>query len=187
MKRALIIVLALASFIILTSCTQDINSDTYSLDSVGDAQVVKYGTILDAKKVTVKADGSVGTIVGAGMGAIAGSAIGGTTRANLAGGLGGAVLGGLLGYAIQDSINTQDAMLYIVKLSDGTTLSIVQGLKDPLQVQQCVTLLIGAGDRARLLPDPDCQAKKQPTPSPATAPTAETTTVTTTIVKQNTV
>ncbi len=113
---ALILTLALT----LTSCARNLNNNVYT-EGATDG-IVYEGTIISARPVTVKASDKLGEKPGIGAlgggigGAIAGSELG-KGKGSTAGGVGGALAGAILGSLIEDRLNTQQGMEYLVKLS----------------------------------------------------------------------
>lgn len=141
------------SCLTVAACTPNISASNYQVDTIGRAQTIRYGKIMQVNVVQVASDSGVGTLAGAAAGATAGSFIGGNSRVNLLGGIGGAVLGGLAGSAIEGKSSGQQALQYIVKLENGQSLSVVQGLDNPLRVGQRVMVLSGTGASDRVVAD----------------------------------
>lgn len=139
----------------LAACSTSFDSDTYSDSSAGRAQAVRYGTIVEATAVKIQGETQkgAGTLAGAAIGAILGSTIGGGSTANALGGVGGAVAGGVAGNAAGKAIGTQDGMRYIIKLDDGSAISIVQAPQPNLPIGTRVMILTGSNGHDRILPD----------------------------------
>lgn len=136
----------------LVGCGPNISASNYQAETIGRAQTVRYGTIVQAQLVQVASNNGVGTLAGVAAGATAGSMIGGSSRANILGGLAGAVVGGVAGNAIEGKIEGQQGMQYIVKLDHHAgTLSVVQGIDNPLHVGQRVMILSGSGANDRVV------------------------------------
>lgn len=151
MKRVMIFLSVICLAISLTACNNDISPNDYDSANAGVVSKVEPGVILVKREVTVTSKSAVGDVAGGAIGGIAGSAIGGG-RGALLGIVAGAVAGGIIGHHVADAVNRQKALEYIVKLHDGSTVSIVQGLETQLYVGQKVLLIYGA--RSRLIPDP---------------------------------
>lgn len=110
----------------LTACAPNISPDTVSASEANDVQSAVEGIIVSKRVVTVKGDSNLlGTGVGAVAGGIAGSALGGG-RGKLLTTLGGAVVGGAAGNLIEDKMQTQQGIEYVVKLTQeqGPTTTI---------------------------------------------------------------
>ncbi|MBL4647930.1 MAG: glycine zipper 2TM domain-containing protein [Gammaproteobacteria bacterium] len=122
---------------LFSACAPDISSNSYSMGAVGTEQV-EQGVILQVSHVNINANQGIGGGAGAALGATAGSAIGGDTRANIIGGIAGALIGGIIGNEIDKGVNSQGGLRYIIKLSSGRTVSIVQGMENPLRAGQRV-------------------------------------------------
>jgi len=143
--------LSVTVLISLSACTPNINADHYTVSQAGQASRVETGTIVSKQLVQVSGDDNlVGTAAGAGLGAVAGSTIGGGTRSNVAGAIGGAIVGGLLGREVQKHVTSQTGVEYIVKLTNGQTISVVQGQSPTLYVGQKVQVLFGS--KVRVVP-----------------------------------
>ena len=125
MKRKLLLVSILTSALLgLSACAPNISPDTVSASNANDVQTAVEGVIVSKRTVTVKGDSNLlGTGIGALAGGVAGSTIGGGKGALLAT-IGGAVLGGAAGNAVEDKLQTQQGIEYVVRLAQqrsGTT------------------------------------------------------------------
>ena len=153
MKSVMKIGLVAVAVILLAGCTPNISPNNYSAYNAGQSQRVQYGTVKNVQPVNVRGNnGGVGTLIGGATGAVAGSAIGGGTRANILGGIGGAVIGGLLGNVVGSHVGNQTGFQYIVRLNNGRSIAVVQGMDPMLHMGQHVMVLQGGGQRTRILP-----------------------------------
>ncbi|MGH8278366.1 MAG: glycine zipper 2TM domain-containing protein [Gammaproteobacteria bacterium] len=121
---------------------------TYGGSATRTEQQVSYGTVvsLAAAQITPgQTENAVATGVGAVAGGIAGSAAGGG-RGQALTTLAGAVLGGLAGNAIDKKAGTAQAVTITVKLDDGKTVAITQGV-DP-------NVIFKVGERVQILRNP---------------------------------
>ena len=87
------------SLLVLAGCAnQSASSSVYTYGQAQQEQIVRYGTVVSVRSVTIQNDKSsgVGGISGAALGGVAGSTIGGGKGQILAA-IGGALLGGLAG------------------------------------------------------------------------------------------
>ncbi len=114
-------ILALTLALVLTSCAKQIGGSTYvSSASTG---IVYEGMIISARPVTIKDSDKLGEKPGVGMlgggvlGGIGGSNIG-KGKGSSAAAVGGALAGAVVGAMIEDQLNTQQGMEYIVRLSE---------------------------------------------------------------------
>lgn len=127
MKKIVLSALLAALSITLVACAPNISPDTISASNANQVQTALEGVIISKRPVTVKGDSNLlGTGLGAVAGGLAGSTVGGGKGKALAT-LGGAVLGGAAGNVIQDKMETQQGIEYIVKLTQeegpSTTIS----------------------------------------------------------------
>lgn len=155
MKKILTLVTLLCLSLVLAGCNDDLDSDQYDSANIGEAQTVRYGVIAQVLPVTVQNQGSstIGMLGGAALGAVLGSTIGGGNTANAVGGIAGGLVGGTAGNAVGKSVGKQTGTQYIVKVDDGSTLSVVQGITPALTVGQRVMILTGSDARDRVIAD----------------------------------
>lgn len=134
--------------ILFSSCTPNIDPNSYSVGSVGRANRVAKGTIINVRQVNIQGTSGLGASSGAAAGGVAGSAIGGNdVRLNIIGAVGGAVAGGLAGGALEEGATKQLGIEYIIECQNGALLTVVQGDEDPLEVGQDVFVLYGGRTR----------------------------------------
>ncbi len=143
--------LALAALFTLGACTADISPDDYYASSAGTVNTAKPCTVVSIRPVTVRSnDNNAGTLFGAAAGGVAGSTIGGGDTAHVLGAIGGALVGGIAGDAAQAELSKQTGFEYIVKLDNGTMVTVVQGNETIIQPgQRCFVLY---GRQARVIP-----------------------------------
>ena len=146
MKRSVWLVLCFLLF----SCAADINDDSYGYASVGGVNGVGQGVIVDVRPVRIQGDSQAGSLVGGLAGGAAASTIG-RGRGSVLASVGGALLGAFIGGVTQKELSRQEALQYIVRLSDGNLITVIQGMKNRLAVGQRVFVLYG--DETRLIPD----------------------------------
>lgn len=145
MKKAVLVFLFL-----FTGCAQDINSDSYQMSSVGSADAVGQGVIVDVRTVKIQGRTSDGTLIGGVAGGVAASTIGRGSGSILAS-VGGALAGAFIGGITQRELSEQQALQYIVRLSDGNMITVIQGMKNRLAIGQKVLVLYGK--QTHLVPD----------------------------------
>lgn len=137
-------------YLLLIACARDINSDSYQMSSVGSADQVGQGVIVDVRTVTIQGQNSGGALIGGVAGGVAGSTIGrgsGSVLASVGGALAGAFIGGLT----QKELSEQKALQYIVRLANGNMITVIQGMNNRLAVGQRVFVLYGR--ETHLIPD----------------------------------
>jgi outer membrane lipoprotein SlyB len=149
-KYVILVVLSIMSGF-MTGCAQNVSPHTYEACEAGVASEVISGVIIGKRAVKIDASGDMGGLAGAGVGGAAGSAIGGGRRANVAGVIGGAVIGGVVGRSVDKAINTHRAFEYIIRLQNGSTISIAQVQEMEFVVGQPVLIIYGA--MTRIVPD----------------------------------
>ena len=130
----------------LVSCAQDINNDSYQLSSVGEASRVEKGVIVDVREVRIQGNSQAGTLTGGLAGGVAASTIG-RGRGSVLASVGGALLGAFVGGLTQKELTEQRAFQYIVRLTNGEMITVIQGVKNPLSVGQRVFVLYGPETR----------------------------------------
>ena len=104
---------------------------SYSGNEARRGAVTRTGTVLAIAPVTINDNNSgIGSLAGAGLGALAaGTNIGGGNGAIAAGVVGG-LIGLVAGNAIESQMNTHNAARITIRLDNGVTTSLVQGM-DP--------------------------------------------------------
>ncbi len=157
-----ILVISLTAML-LNSCYNNYGADSYAGNSVGQAQIVRMGVIAQVQKVAIQDESNqgIGSLAGIAVGAILGSRIGGGGTANALGGIAGGLAGGAAGHAAGKAIGQQQGLRYIVKLSNGGALSVVQGPEPAFTVGQRVIVLTGSNGRDRVIADNNPPANAQ--------------------------
>ena len=143
MKKLFFVVM---TCLVAVGCAADINDNAYKLSSVGQASAVAQGVIVDVRTVSIQGSSGTGSV----LGGVAASTIGrgaGSVLASVGGALAGAFIGGIT----QNELTKQQALQYIVRLTDGDMINVIQGLNNPLSVGQKVFVLYGK--ETRLIPD----------------------------------
>ena len=134
----------------IVSCAEDINDNSYRMASVGEANRVGQGVIISVRPVQIQGDSQAGALTGGLAGGVAASTIGRGSGSVLAS-VGGALLGAFVGGLTQKELEEQQALQYIVRLTDGNMITVIQGMKNRLEVGQRVFVLYG--QETRLIPD----------------------------------
>jgi len=157
-------VIAIATTTALSGCVQT-SPNVYDPYSVGQAAYTETGVVTASRQVEIASAGGtgIGATVGALAGGIAGSQIGPSRRnrfgrryrrggaVSALGALGGALVGGLIGAAIERDVTREIATEYVVKLDDGTLITVVQGSQS-IGLGQRVFVQIPDRGRARIVP-----------------------------------
>ena len=152
-------------FLMLGGCSGNYSPDTYATRAVQQANKVEQGTIVGARQVDVRADGTAGAAAGAAAGGVAGSQIGQGSVAGTFGAIGGGLVGGLLGSAAERAAGDAKATEYIVRKGNGELLSVTQKDTFPLALGQKV--LVITGNQARIVPDYTISGDPSPAPHAA--------------------
>ena len=135
----------------LGACTADIGANDYYASSANTVTATKACTVVSLRPVTVKSnDNNAGTLFGAAAGGVAGSSIGGGDTAHILGAIGGALVGGIAGDAAQAGLSKQTGYEYIVRLDNGSLVTVVQG--NDVYIQPGQRCLVIYGRQARVIP-----------------------------------
>lgn len=155
--QSLSILLLSLTAILNTNCTRQISPNVYSANSIGEASRTYSGTIVGMRTVEVQdkerlEENGLGLMGGAVAGGLAGSFMGKGMGQVAATGL-GAVLGATGGALLEKEVKKQSAFEYIVRLKDGSALTVVQGMENPLNIGQKVLVIVSNHGRSRVIPD----------------------------------
>ena len=139
--------LALSTVMWLTGCARpSASANVYSYSQTQRDQIVRNGTVINVRPITIQSDQTSGggAIAGGALGGVAGSAVGGGTGRTMAI-IGGALLGALAGNAVEDSLGKKDGLEISVRLDNGETRVIAQEADLPILMNQRVQVISGAG------------------------------------------
>ena len=149
--KKLFALLTLPVLAVLNACTSDISANDYYASNANTVSTTKPCTVVSLRPVTVRSnDNNAGTLFGAAAGGVAGSAIGNGTTAPILGAIGGARLGGIAGDAAQGQLSKQTGYEYIVRLDNGSMVTVVQG--NDVYIQPGQRCLVIYGRQARVIP-----------------------------------
>ncbi len=137
---------------LISGCANTIDPSTYSVGAVGQVNRSVSGTVISARTIRIDANTGTGGAVGGMTGAVAGSGIGGSTRANAVGAIGGAVVGAVIGNALEHGNSQRDGMEYVITTTNGTLMTIAQGMEPTFKEGDKVIILYGSP--ARVIKDP---------------------------------
>lgn len=145
--RVLGLAVLTASLSVLAGCAnQSASGSTYTYGQAQQEQIVRYGTVVSVRPVTIQQDRSsgVGAAGGAALGGVAGSTIGGGSGQILTS-IGGALLGGLAGNAVENQMAKTSGLEITVRLDNGETRVVAQADDIALSSGQRVQLISGGG------------------------------------------
>ncbi len=149
MNKLLLVIMA--ATILLGGCARNISPNTYQAAEAGVVSKVVSGVIIGKREVNIDANSGAGGMAGVAAGATGGSAIGGGARSNIVGAIGGAVIGGVIGNAADKAVNRHKGFEYIIRLDNGSIISIAQTNDIQFEVKQRVLVVYGA--MTRIVPD----------------------------------
>lgn len=137
------------------ACTPTTTGDIVSSNQAQVAQSVSFGTVIDARAVTVQANqggpGAVtGTLAGGLLGGLVGNEIGGGRGRDIATVV-GATAGAAAGNRAADRLGTRQSVEWTVRLESGQTISVVQS-EPTFSVGQRVQVVQSASGVTRLQP-----------------------------------
>jgi outer membrane lipoprotein SlyB len=143
--------------IIASGCAKDLSPDSYTAGQAGEVSQTYRGRILNVRQVTIEGSDSLGgNVVGAGLGAIGGGVLGnmiGQGKGRVLSTAAGAALGGLGGAYAEKKLKQQKGLEYIVKLDNGQTITLVQGVSPAFSVGQTVFVHVSSNGRSRITAD----------------------------------
>lgn len=144
--------LTLLCSLLLAGCANDYSGNSYDGAAVGEVSRTDAGTIISVRKIKINPDTKdlgAGALLGGTAGALAGSMFG-KGKGNLLAAGTGAVLGGVAGNAIQN--RSQDGFEYTIRLDNGATVTVTQGVSPTLSVGQRVMVINSNKGRGRVVP-----------------------------------
>lgn len=137
---------------LLAGCSKDYSGDTYESRSVGEVSRTDKGVVTSMRKIKIESEEGpgAGALLGGVGGALAGSMFG-KGGGKVLGAAAGAVLGGVAGNAIQN--RSKDGYEYAVKLDNGSTVTVTQGVDPKISVGQRVLVVNSNKGRSRVVPE----------------------------------
>ena len=139
--------LILSAVVLVSGCAKpSASANVYTYNQAQRDQVMRNGTVVNVRPITIQKEGTsgAGVVAGGAAGGVLGSTIGGGTGRALAI-LGGAVLGALAGDAVEEYVGKKDGLEITVKLDNGETRVIAQEADMPIMLNQRVQVISGAG------------------------------------------
>lgn len=141
----------LSAIVLFSGCGKNFSSTSYNAQTVGSASAVYPCTVVSSRIVNIEEeDTQTGMLVGAAAGGLAGNMIGKGKGRVASTGI-GALLGGFAGSKVQEGMNSQQGLEYMVRLDDGSMRSIVQGMDVRLNPGQRAHLIVDPRGRSRLV------------------------------------
>jgi len=129
------------------------SGDVYSRERAQRVQTIEYGEVIEVRQILIEGTKSgVGTLAGGVLGGALVSGIGRGAGRTI-GVVGGAIAGGVAGSAVEESATKQPGLEVTIRMDSGKTIALVQGIDPPVY----------AGDRVRVLRNPDGSARAIPT------------------------
>lgn len=146
-RRVLAVAAAVGALAIVAGCANpSASSSVYSYGQAQQEQIVRTGTVVSVRHVTIQNDRSsgAGMLAGGALGGVAGNAIGGGSGRVITT-VGGAILGGLLGNTIESQVGKTQGLEITVRLDNGETRVVAQAADVALASGQRVRLISGGG------------------------------------------
>ena len=145
---------AVLLMVTVAGCTpRSMSGDVYSRERAQRVQTIEYGEVIEVRQILIEGTKSgAGTVAGGVLGGALGSGVGrgaGTTIAVV----GGAIAGAVAGSAVEEGATRQPGVEVTIRMDTGKTIALVQGIDPPVR----------AGDRVRVLRNPDGSARAIPT------------------------
>jgi len=139
--------------IVMAGCTpKSMSGDVYSRERAQKVQTVEYGEVVEVRQILIEGTKS-------GLGAVGGGALGGALGSGVGSGagstiavVGGVIVGALAGGAAEEAATKTPGVEVTVRMDAGNTIALVQGVDPPVR----------AGDRVRILRNPDGSARAIP-------------------------
>lgn len=146
-RRLLAVTAVAASLVVVAGCAnRSASSSVYTYGQAQQEQIVRTGTVVSVRYVTIQDDRSsgVGMVAGGALGGVAGNAVGGGSGRAIAT-VGGAILGGLLGNTVEQQVGKKQGLEITVRLDNGETRVVAQEADVALSSGQRVRMISGGG------------------------------------------
>lgn len=150
------VALFLAGVCLVCGCAKRIDNNTYDSRSVGKVFGTFSGVVKQARRVAIEngdslEDNLMGAAIGGVLGGVAGNAVGGGRGRNVATAV-GAIGGAAAGSYAEKNLKSQEGMEYVVELTDGRIITVVQGLEGICYVNQKVFVIVNNNGRSMVVP-----------------------------------
>lgn len=145
--------------VLFSGCARNISSDMYQADTVGESIQTYEAQVVSVQQVTVKdSERFQDNLLGMGLGGLGGGILGhqfGKGKGKTVGTVAGAGLGALAGGYAQDKLTTQQALKYVVEVTEngfptGRRYTVVQGPNPAFRVGEPVWLEMTSRGRSRV-------------------------------------
>lgn len=146
-RRLVAVTVIAAALTVVAGCAnRSASSSVYTYGQAQQEQIVRTGTVVSVRAVTIQDDKSsgVGMVAGGALGGVAGNAVGGGSGRTLAT-VGGAILGGLLGSSVENQVGKKQGLEITVRLDNGETRVVAQEADVALSSGQRVRMISGGG------------------------------------------
>lgn len=137
----------LGAMALVSGCARNTaSSSVYTYGQAQQEQIVRTGTVIAVRPVTIQQDkgSGAGMIAGGALGGVAGNAVGGGTGRAIAT-VGGVILGGLLGDSVEHQVSKTQGLEITVQLDNGETRVVAQADDVAINNGQRVRLISGGG------------------------------------------
>jgi len=145
--RALATAAMIAAVAVLSACSNPrASSGVYNYGQAQREQIVRLGTVIGVRDITIEDDktSGAGVVGGAAMGGVLGNAVGGGSGRAIAT-VGGALIGALTGNAVEGMVSRRSGYEVTVQLDNGEIRAIAQEADVRIVVGQRVQVISGAG------------------------------------------
>ena len=146
-RRLFAVAVVAGSLAVVAGCAnRSASSSVYTYGQAQQEQIVRTGTVVSVRSITIQDDRSsgAGVLAGGALGGVAGNAVGGGSGRALAT-VGGAILGGLLGNTVENQVGKKQGLEITVQLDNGETRVVAQEADVALASGQRVRLISGGG------------------------------------------
>ena len=121
--------------------SEDDSGDVYKSSAQGQLSNILEGKIVSIRTVDISGSKGLGATAGGVMGSVAGSSLSKAKGDKVVGGAVGAIVGSLIGGLIEKNITKTKAFEFIVKLTSGKKVAVIQDTSQSLRVGDDVFLI----------------------------------------------
>ena len=140
-----------------SGCDPKLGGNDYDVRGAGEISTTLKGTVVATRAIKLRPDDShragTGATAGVVSGAVLGSTVGGGKKMPLVGAVIGGLAGGAAGHAIEGKLTEQEGTEYHIKLDNGDTITLAQGVEPRLSVGQRVLVIKSNRSRSQVVPD----------------------------------
>ena len=155
-RKTVLMSAALAATLTMGACARQISPDVHEGRTLGEAMTTYRGVVHSVRMVEVQeSDTLSGNTAGGLVGGLAGGAAAsriGQGWGKAAAVAGGAIVGSFLGALVQQDLETQPAIEYVVLTDSGQYLTVVQGPGVRIEPGQRVYVQESSTGRSRIIP-----------------------------------